>query len=48
MQIWLESWLRMAVAKLWRDERGQAELLIIVLLVFLVWLVSTGRRVVVQ
>ncbi len=48
MQIWLEYWLRLAAGKVFRDERGQAELLIIALLIFLVYLVSTGRRVIVQ
>ncbi len=48
MQIWLEHTLRLAARRIVRSERGQSELLIIVLLLFLVWLVSTGRRVVVQ
>ncbi len=48
MQIWLEHWVRLAVNKVVRDERGQGELIIIALLIFLIWLLSTGRRVVVQ
>jgi len=48
MQIWLEHALRLAVRRIMRDGRGQTELLIVLLLLFLVWLISTGRRVVVQ
>lgn len=48
MQIWLEHWVRLVVNKVVRDERGQGELIIIALLIFLIWLLSTGRRVVVQ
>ena len=48
MHIWLDHWLRLAARRLGRDERGQAELLIIALLIFLIWLISTGRRVLVQ
>jgi hypothetical protein len=48
MLIWLETWLRLAVGKVVRDERGQGELLVILLLLFIVYLISTGRRVTVQ
>lgn len=48
MLIWLHSWLRLAVGKVVKDEEGQAELIVILLILFLVYLVSTGRRVVVQ
>ncbi len=48
MQIWLESWVRLAVGKILRDERGQGELFVILLLIFIIYLISTGRRVVVQ
>lgn len=48
MLIWLHSWLRLAVGKVVKDEKGQAELIVILLILFLVYLVSTGRRVVVQ
>ena len=48
MQIWLEHTLRLAARRIFRDERGQTELLIVALLIFLIWLISTGRRVVVQ
>ncbi|HXF81759.1 MAG TPA: hypothetical protein VNN19_03280 [bacterium] len=40
---WLYTQLR---ARL--DERGQAELIVVALIVFLLWLYVTGRRVVVQ
>lgn len=48
MLMWLHTWLRLAVGKIVRDERGQAELIVILLLIFLIYLISTGRRVVVQ
>ncbi len=48
MQIWLEHALHLAARRIFRDERGQTELLIVALLIFLIWLISTGRRVVVQ
>lgn len=48
MLLWLEAWIRAAVAMIVDDERGQGELLIILLLVFLIYLISTGRRVIVQ
>lgn len=48
MEFWLESWIRMMVAKVLRDERGVGELLIILLVLFLIYLIATGRRVTVQ
>lgn len=48
MLIWLHTWLRLAVGKIVKDEHGQAELIVILLLIFLIYLISTGRRVVVQ
>lgn len=48
MHTWLEFWLRVAAAKILRDERGQAEMLIIILLLILIYMVSTGRRLVVE
>jgi hypothetical protein len=48
MQIWLEHALRLAARKVFRDERGQTDILIVALLIFLIWLISSGRRVVVQ
>lgn len=48
MQIWLEHVLRLAARKVFRDERGQTDILIVALLIFLIWLISSGRRVVVQ
>jgi len=40
---WLYAQLR---ARL--DERGQSELIVVALIIFLLWLFVTGRRVVVQ
>jgi hypothetical protein len=49
MLTWLDTYIRAPLARFWRDERGQGtEFLIIVLLVFIIFLISTGRRVVVQ
>lgn len=48
MQTWLEHTLRLAVRRIVRNERGQTEILIIALLLFIVYLISTGRRVIVQ
>lgn len=48
MQIWLEHWVRLVMRKVVRDERGQGEIIIIALLIFLIYLLSTGRRVLVQ
>jgi hypothetical protein len=48
MLIWLESWMRLALRKVLRDERGQSELIIILIVIFVIYLISTGRRVVVQ
>lgn len=43
----LTPWLR---AKIHRrlDGRGQAELIVVALVLFLLWLLVTGRKVVVQ
>lgn len=48
MHTWVGHTLCLAVRRLLRDERGQTEILIIALLLFIVYLISTGRRVVVQ
>lgn len=48
MLIWLESWMRLALRRVLRDERGQSELIIILIVIFVIYLISTGRRVVVQ
>ncbi|MDQ7857294.1 MAG: hypothetical protein QN174_07485 [Armatimonadota bacterium] len=48
MDLWMAPAVRAAAARLLRGERGQTELIIIALLLFLIFLVSTGRRVVVQ
>jgi hypothetical protein len=49
MLTWLDTYIRAPLARRLRDERGQGtEFLIIVLLVFIIFLISTGRRLVVQ
>lgn len=48
MNTWLEIWLRVAAARILRDERGQADMLIIILLLILIYMVYTGRRLVVE
>jgi hypothetical protein len=49
MLTWVETQLRAARARIWRDQQGQGtEFLIIALLVFIIFLMTTGRRVVVQ
>jgi len=40
---WLYARLRLRL-----DERGQSELIVVALIIFLLWLFVTGRRVVVQ
>ena len=46
MGTWIETYLRARLAL--RDERGQSEFLIIALLVFIIFLISSGRRLFVQ
>jgi hypothetical protein len=41
---WLETKLRVHL----RNERGATEIIVAALIVFLFWLLMTGRRVVVQ
>jgi hypothetical protein len=48
MESWLYRFLRGRLAQRLRDERGQSELLIIALIVFIVFLVTSGRRFYVQ
>lgn len=40
---WLYAQLRSRL-----DQRGQADLIVVALVIFLLWLLVTGRRVVVQ
>ncbi|MGH2373485.1 MAG: hypothetical protein ACRDIC_08425 [bacterium] len=44
---WAETWLR-SVTQDFNEEKGIAELLLILLVAFLLVLIMTGRRVVVQ
>jgi hypothetical protein len=46
MYLWLETNLRALLAR--RSEEGQAELLLIAIIAFVVVLLATGHRVVVQ
>lgn len=48
MHLWLEPYLRTLLERRGRAEDGQAELLIIVLIAFLIALLVSGRRIVVQ
>ncbi len=48
MHIVLESWIRSVVSRTLGNERGQSELLILGLLIFLVWLLASSRRLIVQ
>jgi hypothetical protein len=41
---WLEARVRSALA----NQRGQAEVIVVALIIFLLWLLLTGRKVVVQ
>jgi NhaP-type Na+/H+ or K+/H+ antiporter len=40
LRAWLRRWLG--------DRSGQAELLVVLLLAFLIWVLATNRRVVIQ
>jgi hypothetical protein len=44
---WLDTNVQL-LADLYKGERGIVDVLIVALLLFLVWIVATGRRVVVQ
>ena len=48
MELWLSTYIRARLAPILRDQRGQAELLILALLVFIIFLISSGRRLTVQ
>ena len=47
MITWLETWIRAGVARHLRNERGQ-DLIVTLLLLFILWLLIAGRRVVVE
>jgi hypothetical protein len=44
----LEAKLRSAVRRWMGDQAGQAELFVVLLLAFLIWVLATNRRVVIQ
>ncbi len=44
MYPWLEAYIRSRVS----NERGQAEILVLLLVIFLIYLLVTNRRVIVQ
>ncbi len=44
MYTWLDAYIRSRLS----NDRGQAELIVIALIVFLLWLLVSGRKVVVQ
>lgn len=44
MDLWLTTYIRSRLS----NQRGQAELIVVALVVFLLWLLVTGRKVVVQ
>jgi len=47
MYTWLEAYIRGIVYRYLRGEQGQ-DVLILLLVLFLIWLLVAGRRVVVQ
>lgn len=44
IMLWLETQIRKHLA----GQRGQAEVIVLALIIFLLWLLMTGRKVVVQ
>lgn len=44
----LEAQIRLQLRRWLGDRSGQAELLVVLLLAFLIWVLATNRRVVVQ
>ncbi len=44
----LLTWLRTYLMSRTHGERGQAEVIVILIILFLLWLIVQGRRVVVQ
>lgn len=44
----LFTWLRTYLLSRTRGERGQADVIVILIIIFLLWLIVQGRRVVVQ
>lgn len=44
MYTWLEAYIRSRIS----NQRGQAEVVVILIILFLLWLIVQGRKVVVQ
>ncbi len=44
MYTWLDAYIRSRIS----NDRGQAEIIVIALVIFLLWLLVSGRKVVVQ
>lgn len=44
----LYTWFRAYLLSRTRSERGQAEVIVLLIIIFLLWLIVQGRRVVVQ
>ncbi len=44
MYTWLNAYIRSWIS----DDRGQAEIIVLALIIFLIYLLVTGRRVVMQ
>lgn len=42
------TWLRAYLLSRARGERGQAEVIVLLIIIFLLWLLVQGKRVVVQ
>jgi hypothetical protein len=48
MELWLLTYVRNRLAPIVREQRGQADFLILALLVFIIFLIFSGRRLSVQ
>lgn len=44
----LLPWLQAAIRSRLSNERGQTEIIVLALIIFLLWIIATGRKVVVQ
>lgn len=44
----LYTWFRAYMLSRVRGERGQSEVIVLLIIIFLLWLIVQGRRVVVQ
>jgi hypothetical protein len=45
--VWLETAIRVLVGRVHNDERGQ-DVLVWLLVIFVLWLIVAGRRIIVQ